>query len=534
MTDSWPFFKLAMISPERQQVFRRAACAHVLLLAALGWAYVQWPHLHHAFLGYALVILGIVEGAAMIGWRLVQLPKSQALEFLLVSPLQPRRVFLSEAGVGLARLALISLSGIPIFLFLAWRGVLYFSDVPVLLGVPFLCGCVAGLGLTVWAYETRGIRRWGERAMIVLILVYLIVGVMAAERLALWLTNLPWQIRDLVYRAVFFSTRYNPFGLLDYWLSPARDADLAKMRLTVIATSLFILVFALLIRAMFRLRGHFQDRHYRPLTSQRRSETSTIGNRPLAWWAVRRVMEYSGRMNIWLAGGFGCLYACYIVMGDAWPAWMGRMVFDIFERMGGAPALSTGLVILAAVPAAFQYGLWDPSAQDRCRRLELLLLTDLDGTDYWGAALAAAWKRGRAYFLVAAMLWIALGWSGRATPMQITMAAAAGVLLWTLSFVVGFRAFSRGVHSNALGMLLTVALPIKGAILVGLHQPILASFIPSGAIFVALTKEPSIWWLPGPTLIALASIVIARWARRDCVRDLRGWFDRNQGQRGLT
>ena len=61
--------------------------------------------------------------------------------------------------------------------------------------------------------------------------------------------------------------------------------------------------------------------------------------------------------------------------------------------------------MLAAVPAAFQYGLWDSTDQDRCRRLELLLLTDLSGDDYCHAALAAAWRRGRGYFVVAVVLW---------------------------------------------------------------------------------------------------------------------------------
>ena len=52
------------------------------------------------------------------GWRLTQIPKSQALEFLLVSPLRPRRLFLAEALVGLTRLALVTLSGLPLFPFM--------------------------------------------------------------------------------------------------------------------------------------------------------------------------------------------------------------------------------------------------------------------------------------------------------------------------------------------------------------------------------------------------------------------------------
>ena len=83
--------------------------------------------------------------------------------------------------------------------------------------------------------------------------------------------------------------------------------------------------------------------------------------------------------------------------------------------MGGVPGLATALVVLAAVPAAFQYGLWDSNTQDRCRRLELLLMTELGARDYWSAAAAAAWKRGRGYFFVALVLWLAGAIAGKIT-----------------------------------------------------------------------------------------------------------------------
>src|SRR5205085_8356737 len=62
--------------------------------------------------------------------------------------------------------------------------------------------------------------------------------------------------------------------------------------------------------------------------------------------------------NLYLAGGFCLLYAAYLVAEPYWPAWMGRRVFQICDAAGGAAALSAALVVLAAVPAAFQYGLW--------------------------------------------------------------------------------------------------------------------------------------------------------------------------------
>ena len=143
------------------------------------------------------------------------------------------------------------------------------------------------------------------------------------------------------------------------------------------------------VRASGRLMGHFHERHYQPAVDRSASVRARVGDRPLAWWAVRRVAQYSGRINLWLAGGFGVLYALYVVAGPRWPDWLGRGVFVLCDEAGGVAALTTGLVLLAAVPAAFQYGLWDSNAQDRCRRLELLLLTDLEARDYWHAAAAA-------------------------------------------------------------------------------------------------------------------------------------------------
>src|SRR5205823_443481 len=108
------------------------------------------------------------------------------------------------------------------------------------------------------------------------------------------------------------------------------------------------------------------------------------------------------------------------------------------------------------VPAAFQYGLWDSNAQDRYRRLELLLLTRLDGSAYWEAAACAAWRRGRGYFAIAVVLWTAACWTGRMTSSQVLLSAAAGVILWGLYFAVGFCAFIRGMQANTLGLFLTL------------------------------------------------------------------------------
>src|SRR4051812_2707253 len=126
-----PFFALGMIAPNRQRSFRTAVLAHVALVSVLAIAVLRSPEALPA-VGQVLLVAGIVEGAVLLGWRLTQLPKSQALEFLLVSPVQPKRVFHGEAAVGLARLALIALAGLPILLLLALAGRVTPDDLPVL------------------------------------------------------------------------------------------------------------------------------------------------------------------------------------------------------------------------------------------------------------------------------------------------------------------------------------------------------------------------------------------------------------------
>src|SRR5262245_41288821 len=183
-----PFFSLAMAAPSRQTAFRRAAVGHLLFVGAATAVVLTTPTAAvMQMLAYSLLGAGIVEGAVLLGWRLTQLPKSQALEFLLTSPLNPRRVFLAESLVGLGRLTLVQLAGIPALYPLLWRGLLTPLDLVLLIGMPLIWGAVAGFGLTVWAYETRFVRRVGEFASLLGILTYLTVGVLAGEKLKTWL-----------------------------------------------------------------------------------------------------------------------------------------------------------------------------------------------------------------------------------------------------------------------------------------------------------------------------------------------------------
>jgi hypothetical protein len=527
-----PFFALAARSPARQGALRRLVAFHLLLLAGASWAFArQSAPPRPSFLGHLLLVAGTVEGAVLVGWRLTQLPRSRALEFLLVSPLRPRRLFLAEALVGLALLGLVTLSGLPVLLLLAGCGALDPLDAGVLVLMGFTWGAVTGLGLTVWAYEPKRVRRVGEGVVFALILFHLVVGVLAGENLGRWLDTLPgaWKLAFLRGFTTFHT--HNPFGTLRFWLE--NDVPLAWQRVAWLELLALGLLGLFLARAACRLQGHFHERHYEPVRDVSARRRPPVGERPLRWWAVKRVSEYSGRINLWLAGGFGLLYALYMVAGDRWPPWLGRRVFEMCDGVGGAAGLATALVLLAAVPAAFQYGLWDSNDQDRCRRLELLLLSELGPPDYWDAAAAAAWRRGRGYFAVALLVWSASLIAGRVPATQVALAAAAGVLLSALYFALGFRAFARGRQANGLGMLLTVGLPLLAFGLARLGWPLAAGWLPPGMVYGA--GPAGSWaWLVGPVAVATTTLAVARRSLARCDAELRRWYDRHHGARVMA
>ena len=217
-----PFFHAAMAAPARQAGFRRAAIGHTIFVAlAVGAVSATRSPEALQTLGYSLLAAGIVEAAVLLAWRLTQLPKSQALEFLLVSPVSSRRIFATEAVVGLARFGLVQLCGLPAFLPLLDRGIINKADLLLLVGMPLIWGPVAAFGLIVWAYETRLVRRLGEAAALLGILTYLTVGVLAGEHLKSWLNALPPSIGDNLFDAFRILHTYNPFAVVHFWFDPA-------------------------------------------------------------------------------------------------------------------------------------------------------------------------------------------------------------------------------------------------------------------------------------------------------------------------
>lgn len=526
-----PFFTIAMLSPDRQWAFRVAIVLHqVSLFGAVSPLLFQPSSSRIDFAGYFILALGIVEGAALIGWRLTQLPKSQSLEFLLTSPIQPRQLFRAEATVGVLRFALVWLSGLPIFALLFAQRSIGWADLLPLFLMPFLWGLVLGFGQTAWIYEPPTVRRVGEWIALAGVIVYLVVGVLAGEKLLAWLQFVPPALaKGLVFVALLLNT-WNPFAVLHYWFMPDNDPAVAVERLAWINGISIALALLFWLRATYRLSGHFHDRHYRPSYTNRADLSYQIGNRPLSWWAVRRVMEYSGRVNLWLAGGFCLLYALYITAGDDWPVWLGRMVFVAFDKFGGAPVVATAMCVMAGVPAVFQYGLWDPSVQARCLRLELLLLTDLDSNDYMHAAFSAAWKRGRGYLFAAAMLWLGMGLSGQADWLSVIMAGVGGLVYWLLAFAVGFTLFASGNMSNGVASFFTLGLPILLYVVMGSPYEQLAFFVPTALSYFPLVSSTGWEWLVVLALHASLAVVLLKLSLARCVIGLRDWYDRNHGQ----
>ena len=522
------FFILAAVAPNRQRSFRTLLAAHVMMLGIL-LAGMLWRRtaVGPMLFGQILLVAGIIEGAMLIGWRLTQLPKSQALEFLLVSATRPAEVLLAEALVGLTRLALTTLAGLPILVLAVSEGLIHVEDVAVLLAMPFVFGAVTGLGVATWVYEPALIRRWGERLAIVAVLIYLIAGVLAGERLGDWLSGLPFGWGAKTVAGLRLLHDYNPFGAMKFAMEHPPSWALGRLSWVLcLGTGLAL---ALLIRSAVRLHRHFHDEHYRPILIQDRGRREPIGDDPMTWWAVKRVSRYAGRINVWLAGGFGILYSAYTMAGPHWPTWMGHVVFEIFDGLGGLPMLATALMVLATVPAAFQYGLWDSNAQDRCRRLELLLLTGLEGRSYWQAATAAAWRRGRGYFILAILLWLAAAWSGRISWIQALAGMSAGVILWGFYFALGFRAFARGTQANRLGLVLTLLLPLVTALLAHSDWQLLAVLLPPGSLYFGATTSPSLWWMLGPLAASAVTLLLARDSLFHCETQLRQWYDRNHG-----
>src|SRR5262249_3005554 len=158
-----------------------------------------------------LLISAIVQGALLIGWRLTQLPKSQALEFLLVTQLHPPHILLAEGLVCICRFICVIGVGLPILIALWAFGLIDAFELATLFFLPLAWGLATGLGLAAWAYEPVEVRTWGERLVILGILGYLVVGILVGENLPRWLNLLPPRTADAATRMLLAGHEFNPF-----------------------------------------------------------------------------------------------------------------------------------------------------------------------------------------------------------------------------------------------------------------------------------------------------------------------------------
>jgi hypothetical protein len=128
------------------------------------------------------------------------------------------------------------------------------------------------------------------------------------------------------------------------------------------------------------------------------------------------------------------------------------------------------------------------------------------------------------------LLWGAILASGQASAARVLAAAASGMMLWGLYFALGFRSFARGRHANGLGMLLTVALPLAAVGLYRLGLPQLASLLPTGGVYGAVTLT-GVAWAAGAILVGLLALLAARRGLENCEAQLRRWYDQHHSQK---
>jgi hypothetical protein len=135
---------------------------------------------------------------------------------------------------------------------------------------------------------------------------------------------------------------------------------------------------------------------------------------------------------------------------------------------------------------------------------------------------------------VALALWGAAVVAGQASALQAAGALAAGVLLWCVYFALGFRAFSRGVQANGLGMLLTLGLPLLAAISERSGFDVLAPLLPPGSAYAAAARAPGLLWALGPAVATAVALVVGRVALARCEPELRLWYEKHHGRKLMT
>ena len=109
--------------------------------------------------------------------------------------------------------------------------------------------------------------------------------------------------------------------------------------------------------------------------------------------------------------------------------------------------------------------------------------------------------------------------------------AFVGLCLWAFSFAVGFRAFSTGRQSSGLASGLTLGLPLLLVLLSRANLDSLAAFVPTAACYLPLKNGMTESWAAGVAVTLAATIWLTDRGLSRSDRELRRWFDVNQGRK---
>ena len=105
------------------------------------------------------------------------------------------------------------------------------------------------------------------------------------------------------------------------------------------------------------------------------------------------------------------------------------------------------------------------------------------------------------------------------------------LLLWAFAFAVGFRGFATGHQTNGIASLLTLGCPLLLYGLWTVQQPMLAALVPTAVAFLPMKIGCGPAWLAGVAFTSCITTWLGYHGLLNCDRDLRKWYDANQGIR---
>lgn len=466
-----------------------AATVAVTAVIALG-GNADSPTKLLVMLTWTQLLLAIVVGGFLTGWRVAQFPKSRAIEFHLVTPVSDWEHVGGELAAGMLRTLVVIVGGLPFVAAVLGAGWINAGEAASLVAVPLVGGWLSGLILATVAYEPPWVRRLLERAVLAGVMVYLLlVGLLGH-----WFV--PWLIRwwawhasrptSVIRRLGTTLSDVNPFHLLgDISHTPG---SVAPGRMVAVLGLLLTAAGLCYLRLVVRLRTHYEEEQF-GLRGRQAGRGKPLGTRPLCWWTARRVSRFKGNVNLYLAWATIGLYGGWMLAGDRWPAWIAFGQLRMIQRLGGAALLAAAALQMAVVGVAFLGGLWDSDSTRRVRRLELLLVAPLEPWAFFEASAVAAWTRGRGYVLGALAMALAATLAGKISWPTCSLLVGLGATYLWLSLSVAFRNFARLRNDRVVGLwglAWSVGWPVATIGLFQLGLGRVAAFTPLGAVYLVM------------------------------------------------